>query len=81
MNTPEEMVNVYLDIITRYPQVWVIELLALLFFVWFGLRFKLYLWERLKYFVWTGRIDLFLNNAGENKTAAQSELKPAPDLG
>jgi hypothetical protein len=29
MNTPGEMLNVYLDIITRYPQVWVIEIIAI----------------------------------------------------
>ena len=81
MNTPTEMVNVYLDIITRYPQVWVIELIAILFFVWFGLRFKLYLWERLKYFMWTGRIDLFLDNDGKNKTPAQASIQPAPGSG
>lgn len=77
MNTAKEMVNVYLDIVTRYPQVWVIELIALLFFVWFGLRFKLYVWKRLKYFVWTGRIDRFLG-VDKNKTTAHASVQPAP---
>jgi len=78
MNTAGEMVNVYLDIIAHYPQVWVIELIALLFFIWFGLRFKLYLWDRLKYFARTGRIDLFLAYAGKNKTTAQTSIQVAP---
>lgn len=56
MNTPESMLAVYLEIITRYPQVWVIELLALAFLVWFGYRCRLYHWSALKQFVLSGRV-------------------------
>ncbi len=56
MNTAEAMFNVYLDIIVRYPQVWVVELAALVILLWFGLRYRLYRWPRLKYFLWTGRV-------------------------
>ena len=55
MNTAGEMFNVYVDIIVRYPQVWVVELIALVIFVWFGLRCRLYQWPRMKVFLWTGR--------------------------
>ena len=56
MNTPETMINVYLDIVTRYPQVWVVELIALAFLIGFGLRFQLYRWDRLRTFVMTGQV-------------------------
>lgn len=56
MNTPADMVNVYLDIITRYPQVWVIEVIALLYLLWFAVRFRLYHWVELKQFVLTGHL-------------------------
>lgn len=56
MNTAEEMFNVYVDIIVRYPQVWTIELVALAIFVWFGVRYQLYRWPRMKVFLWTGRV-------------------------
>jgi len=46
MNTAEEMFNVYVDIIVRYPQVWVVELVALVILAWFGLRYRLYRWPR-----------------------------------
>jgi hypothetical protein len=55
MNTPAVMLNVYLDIITRYPQVWVIEIIALFYLLWFAVRFRLYRWAELKHFVLTGR--------------------------
>jgi len=56
MNTAGEMFNVYVDIIVRYPQVWAVELIALVILVWFGLRFRLYRWPRVKVFLWTGRV-------------------------
>ncbi len=56
MNTPEAMANVYLDMVQRYPQVWVIELLALFFLTWFGVKHRLYLWSTMKRFLLTGRV-------------------------
>jgi hypothetical protein len=56
MNSAGEMFNVYLDIIVRYPQVWAVELLALAIFVWFGIRYRLYRWPRLKVFILTGQM-------------------------
>jgi hypothetical protein len=56
MNTPTAMLNVYLEIITRYPQVWVVELLALAVLVAFVRRHCLYHWPALKQFVRTGRL-------------------------
>jgi hypothetical protein len=56
MNSAGEMLNVYLDIIVRYPQVWVVEIIALLVFVWFGYRHQLYRWPVLKVFILTGRV-------------------------
>ena len=67
MNTPSEMPNVYLDIIVRYPQVWVVEVIALGIFVWFGIRYRLYYWPTLKQFVLTGRV-------------YQHQKNPAPDI-
>ncbi len=57
MNTPETMFNVYIDIITRYPQVWVIEILAILFFVCFFYHYRLYQCPTLKNFMRSGRIN------------------------
>jgi hypothetical protein len=54
MNTPETMLSVYLDIVTRYPQVWVIELLAMGYFLWFAAHYQVYRWPVLKRFVLTG---------------------------
>jgi hypothetical protein len=62
MNTAEEMFNVYVDIITRYPQVWVVELVALAILAWFGVRYRLYQWPRIKVFLWTGRVWLDKQN-------------------
>jgi hypothetical protein len=56
MNTPEAMVNVYIDIIRRYPRVWIVELLALIFLAWFAYRHGLFRWPILKQFVRTGRL-------------------------
>ncbi len=54
MNTPEVMFNVYLDIITRYPQVWVVEVIALLYLARFVYKQRLYQWDRVKRFWLTG---------------------------
>lgn len=56
MGSPEAMLNVYLDIITRYPQVWLIELAALGYLGWFALRHQLYRPVVLKTFLWTGHL-------------------------
>ena len=53
--TPEREQQVD-DIITRYPQVWVIEVIALLYLLWFAVRWRLYRWAELKQFVLTGRL-------------------------
>lgn len=58
MNTPETMLNVYLDIVIHYPQVWVIEIVALLFLGWFMYRHQLYRWPMLKHFVLTGHVNI-----------------------
>jgi hypothetical protein len=56
MNTPETMLNIYLDIITRYPQVWVIEIMAILLLIGFAYRYQLHRWSMLKHFILTGNI-------------------------
>lgn len=56
MNTPEAMLNVYMDIITRYPQVWAVEVIALIFLLWFVQRYQLYRWPGLKAFLLTGQL-------------------------
>jgi hypothetical protein len=56
MNTPEDMLNVYLDIIIRYPHVWVIEVMAMAVLVWFVRRYQLYRWPMLKQFMCTGQL-------------------------
>ena len=68
MNTPEAMVNVYLDIITRYPRVWVIEMIALLFLLWFGWRHRLYHPLALKQFVRTGQVEVSTNRTESCQT-------------
>ncbi len=70
MNSAETMLNVYLDIITRYPQVWVIEILAIVFFVWFFYHFRLYRRPNLKQFTLTGQITSLLT---ENTSSYQNE--------
>lgn len=57
MNTPGEMLNVYLDIIGRYPHVWVVEVIALLVLGWFGCYNRLYHWSNLKVFIETGQVN------------------------
>ncbi|MBN1994059.1 MAG: metal-dependent hydrolase [Anaerolineae bacterium] len=56
MNTPETMVSVYLDLFIRYPQVWVIETLAMFALGWFVFSRRLYQWPNLKHFLVTGQI-------------------------
>lgn len=56
MNTPEAMLHVYLDIIVRYPQVWVIELLAVIILLGFAYRYRLFRWSALKRFILTGQL-------------------------
>ncbi len=56
MNTPEAMINVYLDIVTRYPQVWVVELMAMAWLCWFFFRYQLYVWSVMRRFLGTGRL-------------------------
>ena len=58
MNTPATMLNVYLDIVTRYPQVWVVEVLAGFVLLWFVYRYRLYRWPVLKTFIFTGHINI-----------------------
>lgn len=58
MNTPGEMLTVYLDIISRYPQVWVIEVIALVILGWFVRRYHWYRWSNLKIFMATGQINV-----------------------
>lgn len=57
MNSAGAMVSVYWDIVTRYPQVWVVEAIAVGFFIWFVIAHKLYLWPMLKTLILTGRLD------------------------
>jgi hypothetical protein len=56
MNTPGEMINVYLDIVYRYPQVWITELIALLTLFWLAYRAKLYRWAGLRQFILSGHL-------------------------
>ena len=57
MNTPESMLKIYIDIITRYPQVYIIEIIAIIYLLWFGYRHRLYGWPSLKQFFLTGHIN------------------------
>jgi hypothetical protein len=57
MNTAGAMLSVYWDIVTRYPQVWAVEAIAIGFFVWFAAANKLYLWPVLAKFILTGRLE------------------------
>ena len=71
MNTPEAMLSVYLAIL-RYPQVWVIEILAVFFLIWFGYRYKLYRRSGLKRLILTGQIGLF-----QSRTLSKDGDEPA----
>jgi len=54
MNSPAAMAAVYWDIVTRYPQVWVVELLALGYLCWFAARRRLYRWQNMRQLLLTG---------------------------
>lgn len=54
MNSPEAMAAVYWDIITRYPQVWVVELLALSYLFWFAACHRLYRRQNVRQLLLTG---------------------------
>ncbi|MDM8518702.1 metal-dependent hydrolase [Anaerolineales bacterium HSG6] len=56
MNTPEAMLQVYIDILTHYPHVWLIEIVAVLILGYFFYQQKWYRWQSLKRFVMTGRL-------------------------
>lgn len=56
MNTPGSMVSVYLDIITRYPRVWVIEIISIMIIIWFTIRHRLYRWSMFKTFISSGTL-------------------------
>jgi len=56
MNTPEAMVTVYWDIVTHYPQVWVVEIIAVSLLLWFVFHNRLYYWPMLKIFLLTGHL-------------------------
>lgn len=56
MNTPAEMLHVYLDIVRRYPHVWVVEIFAGGVLCWLAYRFGVYRWPVLKHFIMTGRL-------------------------
>jgi len=56
MNTPQAMLDTYLDIVQRYPQVWVVELIAVAYLVRFVGKSKLFLWKNLNHFLRTGRL-------------------------
>lgn len=58
MNSPEAMLTVYLEIIQRYPHVWVVELIAVGFLGWLSLKYTLYKKDHLIYFLRTGRFKL-----------------------
>jgi len=66
MNTPETMLNVYLDIVTRYPQVWVVEIIAGFVLLWFVYRYQLYRWPVLKTFIVTGHINVTDKSTAEH---------------
>jgi len=58
MNTAGAMLNTYLDIIYSYPQVWVVEVVALLFLIGFAWRHKFFRWPVLKQWALTGLLNL-----------------------
>ena len=72
MNTPEAMVNVYLDIVTRYPQVWVIELIAAGVLLWFAFRHRLFWGPRLKRFILTGRVETIQSDTTASRSIKQT---------
>ena len=78
MNTPETMFKVYIDIITRYPQVWVIEILALILFLWYGYHYHLYRRSHLKYFLLTGKFSPKAGNRLEGPRLETSIKRSVP---
>jgi hypothetical protein len=78
MNTPEDMLNVYLDIIISFPHVWVIEVIAVLVLGWFAHHYRLYHWPMLKAFILTGRINISAEEATRVLTYPQNPKKPLP---
>ncbi len=75
MNTPAAMLQVYLDILTRYPQVWLVEVIALVMLFWFFSRRRLFHWPRLKTFILTGYLPAV--RAG---VLTQKIKKPLPSI-
>lgn len=74
MNTPAEMLTVYLDIIGRYPHVWVVEVIALIILGWFIDRTYLYEWSRLNTFIWTGRVDILSKGLNCRRKSCNSNV-------
>lgn len=56
MNSPAAMLQVYLDIITNYPHIWLIELIALGGLVTLAYQQRWYKYQPLKQFLQTGYI-------------------------
>jgi len=82
MNTPRAMVEVYWEIVTRYPQVWVVELIALAYLFWFAYRFRLYRPANLKHLLLRGQLALQPDQAGplpNNRTSGLT-FRAAPRL-
>jgi hypothetical protein len=75
MNTPQAMVAVYWDIVTRYPQVWVVEILALVVLLWFVVTNRLYLRPNLIAFLRTGRVAVS-GTSGEPQNSAPPHPRP-----
>lgn len=55
MNTPQAMLNTYLEIVRRYPQVWVVELLAMGYLTRLAVKYQWYRPSNLRRFLQTGR--------------------------
>ncbi len=55
LNSPEKMMVFYLEIL-RYPKVWVVELIAIVFLVWFIMKHRLYEPKYLAQFIKTGQV-------------------------
>lgn len=74
MNTPGQMLNVYLDIISHYPHVWMVEVVALIILGWFGSRYRLYHWPNLKAFIQTGRLNALGQKLSPKTQACNSNV-------
>jgi hypothetical protein len=57
MGSAQEMAAVYWEIITRYPQVWVVEIIAVAYLAGFAYRRGWYRWPGQMQFWRTGRVD------------------------